>query len=109
LSGGVGLLAYVAYPIGFMFVIFSRQQLFTTNAVPPVVVILDKDRSELPNMLRLWEIFFVTNILGTLAFAFVVTHTEIRPSSTLNLLLKEAAHKMENGFWALALKGVVGG
>jgi formate/nitrite transporter FocA (FNT family) len=60
-------------------------------------------------MLRLWGILFVTNILGALVFAFAVTHTEILPSSALNLLLEEAAHKMENGFWALTLKGVVGG
>jgi formate/nitrite transporter FocA (FNT family) len=38
-----------------------------------------------------------------------VTHTEILPSSALNLLLEEATHKMENGFWVLAVKGVVGG
>src|SRR5215210_2519580 len=44
LSGGVGLLAYAAYPIGFIFVMLSRQQLFTTNTVTPVVVVLDKDR-----------------------------------------------------------------
>ena len=109
LSGGVGLLAYAAYPIGFIFVMLSRQQLFTTNTVTPVVVVLDKDRSELTNMLRLWGILFVTNILGALVFAFAVTHTEILPSSALNLLLEEAAHKMENGFLALVLKGVVGG
>ncbi len=109
LSGGVGLLAYAAYPIGFIFVMMSRQQLFTTNTVPPVVVVLDKDRSELANMLRLWAILFVTNIVGALLFAFAVTHTEILPSSALNLLLEEAAQKMENGFWEVAIKGVVGG
>jgi formate-nitrite transporter family protein len=54
-------------------------------------------------------ILFVTNILGALAFALAVTHTEILPSSALSLLLEEAAHKMENGFLALFIKGVVGG
>jgi formate/nitrite transporter FocA (FNT family) len=109
LSGGVGLLAYAAYPIGFIFVMMSRQQLFTTNTVTPVVVVLDKDTGELSNMLRLWGILFVTNILGTLAFALAVNHTEILPSAALNVLLEEAAHKMEDGFLALFIKGVVGG
>ena len=109
LTGGVGLLAYVAYPIGFIFVMMARQQLFTTNTVTPVVVVLDKDRSELANMLRLWGILFATNVLGAIAFAFAATHTEILPPAALNLLLEEAAHKMENGFWVLIVKGVVGG
>jgi formate/nitrite transporter FocA (FNT family) len=109
LSGGVGLLAYAAYPLGFSFVMMSRQQLFTTNTVTPVVVVLDKDPGELSNMLRLWGILFVTNILGALAFALAVTHMEILPSSAFNILVEEAAHKMENGFLALFVKGVVGG
>ena len=109
LSGGVGLLAYAAYPIGFIFVMMSRQQLFTTNTVTPVVVVLDEDRSQLWNMLRMWGILFVSNVLGALAFAFAVTHTEILPASALNVLLEEAAQKMENGFWEVAVKGVVGG
>ncbi len=109
LSGGVGLLAYAAYPIGFIFVMLSRQQLFTTNTVTPVVVVLDEDRSQLWNMLRMWGILFVTNVLGALVFAFAVTHTEILPASALSVLLEEAAHKMENGFLALLVKGVIGG
>jgi formate-nitrite transporter family protein len=109
LSGGVGLLAYAVYPIGFIFVMLSRQQLFTTNTVTPVVVVLDEDRSQLWNMLRMWGILFVTNVLGALVFAFAVTHTEILPASALNVLLEEAAHKMENGFLALLVKGVIGG
>ena len=109
LSGGVGLLAYAAYPIGFIFVMLSRQQLFTTNTVTPVFVVMDEDRSQLANMFRMWGILFVSNILGAVVFAFVVTHAEILPASALNVLLEEAAHKMENGFWALTVKGVVGG
>src|SRR5918997_6841886 len=109
LAGGVGLLAFAAYPLGFIFVMMSRQQLFTTNTVPPVLVVLDEDRSQLWNMLRMWGILFVANVLGALAFAFAVTHTEILPASALNILLEEAAHKMENGFLALTVKGVIGG
>src|SRR5918998_4754450 len=109
LTGGVGLLAFAAYPLGFIFVMMSRQQLFTTNTVPPVLVVLDEDRSQLWNMLRMWGILFVTNVLGALVFAFAVTHTEILPASALNILLEEAAHKMENGFLALTVKGVIGG
>src|SRR5215210_1990240 len=53
---GVGLLAMATYPIGFIFVMMARQQLFTTNTVTPVTVVLDEDRSEWLNLLRLWGI-----------------------------------------------------
>jgi formate/nitrite transporter FocA (FNT family) len=109
LSGGVGLLAFAVYPLGFIFVMMSRQQLFTTNTVPPVLVVLDEDRSQLWNMLRMWGILFVANVLGALVFAFAVTHAEILPPAAIDLLLEEVAQKMEDGFWVLALKGVVGG
>lgn len=109
LTGGVGLLAFAVYPVGFIFVMLARQQLFTTNTVPPVLVVLGEDRSELWNMLRMWGILFVSNVLGTLVFAFVVTHAEILPTAAIDLILEEVAHKLENGFWVLALKGVVGG
>jgi formate/nitrite transporter FocA (FNT family) len=109
LTGGVGLLAFAVYPLGFIFVMMSRQQLFTTNTVPPVLVVLDEDRSQLWNMLRMWGILFVANVLGALAFAFAVTHAEILPPAAIDLLLEEVAQKMEDGFWVLALKGVVGG
>jgi formate/nitrite transporter FocA (FNT family) len=109
LTGGVGLLAFAVYPLGFIFVMMSRQQLFTTNTVPPVAVVLDEDRSQLANMLRLWGILFVTNVLGALVFAFAVTHAEILPPVAIDLILEEAAKKMENSFWVMTLKGVVGG
>src|SRR5215208_4388348 len=102
LTGGVGLLAFAVYPLGFIFVMMSRQQLFTTNTVPPVAVVLDEDRSQLGNMLRMWGILFVANVLGALVFAFAVTHAEILPPAAIDLLLEEVAHKMENGCWVLA-------
>jgi formate/nitrite transporter FocA (FNT family) len=109
LTGGIGLLAMAAYPIGFIFVMMARQQLFTTNTVPPVTVVLDEDRSELPNLIRLWGILFVSNVVGALVFAFAITYADILPTAALNLLLEEAVHEMEYGFWTMLFKGVVGG
>src|ERR671920_204024 len=87
LSGGVGLLAFAAYPIGFIFVMLSRQQLFTTNTVTPVFVVMDEDRSQLSNMLRMWGILFVSNVLGALVVAFVVWLVASAQDTTSQLLL----------------------
>jgi len=108
LTGGVGLLAMAAYPVGFLVVILGKEELYTENTVTPVAVALT-DTSEITNMLRMWGILFVFNIIGAIAFALVVTYGGVLGSPALDLLLEEVAKKMENGFWLLTLKAVFGG
>lgn len=52
LTGGVGIVAALLYPIGFLIVILGRSQLYTENTVTPVAVVLT-NFGALPNMLRL--------------------------------------------------------
>jgi formate/nitrite transporter FocA (FNT family) len=108
LTGGVGLLAMAAYPVGFLIVILGKEELYTENTVTPVAVALT-DTSEVTNMLRMWGILFVFNIIGAIAFALVVSYGGVLGSPALDLLLEEVAKKMENGFWVLTLKAVFGG
>ena len=108
LTGGVGLLAMAAYPVGFLIVILGKEELYTENTVTPVAVALT-DTSEITNMLRMWGILFVFNIIGAVAFALVVSYGGVLGSPALDLLLEEVAKKMENGFWLLTLKAVFGG
>jgi formate/nitrite transporter FocA (FNT family) len=108
LTGGVGLLAFIAYPIGFLIVILGKEELFTENTVTPVAVSLT-DRSTVPNVLRMWAILLVFNLLGTIAFAFAVTYGDVLNPTSLQLLVEEVSHKLENGFWLMTLKAVFGG
>src|SRR5919199_567930 len=94
LTGGIGLLAMAAYPIGFIFVILAQAQLFTENTVPPVAVVLS-DRNQILNMLRLWVAILAFNILGAMAFAFVVVHGRVLGPGALDLLLSHVAEEME--------------
>jgi formate/nitrite transporter FocA (FNT family) len=81
LTGGVGLAAYLVYPLGFLIVILGRAQVFTENTVTPGTVALTDPRA-VPNMLRLWVVVFVTNILGATLFS-AVTSTGTSSSSAL--------------------------
>src|SRR3954451_6212137 len=108
LTGGVGLAAIAVYPIGFLIVVLGRAELFTENTVTPVAVVLT-DRSKLLDMLRLWGVIFTFNILGVIAFAFVFAYGSILSSAASDLLLGEVAQKMEEGFWEVTLKAVIGG
>jgi formate/nitrite transporter FocA (FNT family) len=108
LTGGIGLAAIAAYPIGFLIVVLGRAELFTENTVTPVAVVLT-DRSMLLNMLKLWGVIFVFNILGVTAFAFVFAYGGILSPAASDLLLGEVATKIDNGFWEVTLKAVIGG
>lgn len=78
LTGGVGLAAALLYPIGFLIVILGRSQLYTENTVTPVAVVLT-NFGALPNMLRLWVVIFVANIIGSILFAVTVVYGEVLP------------------------------
>lgn len=108
MTGGAGFAAMAVYPIGFLIVIIGRAQLFTENTVTPVVVVLSQ-RSRLPDMLRLWGVVLLFNLLGTLVFATAVYYGKILDPSALKLLLQQVAEKEEYGFMTTVVKGVFGG
>jgi formate-nitrite transporter family protein len=62
----VGLAAAgLAFPIGFLFVIVGRSELFTENFLIPVVSVYRTERSPGP-LVRLWAVSWLGNILGCL-------------------------------------------
>lgn len=108
ITGGVGLAAYAAYPLGFLIVIIGRSQLFTENTVTPVTVVLAQAR-RLPNMLRLWAIVFIFNVLGTLVFATAAYYGDLLTPTAMNYLMQDVSDKISYGFWSTGIKAVFGG
>jgi formate/nitrite transporter FocA (FNT family) len=104
----VGLAAYLVYPLGFLIVILGRAQLFTENTVTPVIVALTDPRS-IPNMLRLWVVVFIANILGATAFSAVIVYGHILEPGALQILFEEVSHKAEYGFGSTFFKAIFGG
>jgi formate/nitrite transporter FocA (FNT family) len=108
LTGGVGLAAYLVYPLGFLIVILGKAQLFTENTVTPVAVALT-DLRTVPNMLRMWTVVFVANILGAMLFSAVVVYGHVLEPGALQILFEEVSHKAQYGFGIVLLKAVFGG
>ncbi len=108
MTGGVGLAAILAYPIGFLIVILGRAQLFTENTVTPVAVALTDTRS-IPNMLRLWVAVFVANVLGAIVFSAAIVYGHILEPGALEVLFGEVSHKAGLGFGGVFLKAIFGG
>jgi len=97
LTGGVGLTAALLYPIGFLIVILGRSQLYTENTVTPVAVVLT-NFGALSNMLRLWGVVFIANVLGAILFAATVVYGEVLSPPALQVLFEEVAGKLDHGF-----------
>lgn len=76
-SPGRPLVANLGYSLGFLVVVLGRQQLFTENTLTPILPLLEERTwRSLWNVLRLWGVVLVANLLGCLALALVVAHTD---------------------------------
>src|SRR3954462_11399179 len=78
--------AAAAYPLGFIFVIMARSELFTENTLVPVIPYLEhRDRETFMKLLRLWGLLLVGNMIGALVFGWALARTpmvspELHPS-----------------------------
>jgi formate/nitrite transporter FocA (FNT family) len=56
-------LAGLVFPIGFVFVIIGRSELFTENFLIPVVAVVKRDRT-VGSLFELWTLSWIGNMLG---------------------------------------------
>lgn len=61
------------YPLGFMFVILGRSELFTEHTTLAILPVLH-GISPIKKLLRLWGIVYVGNIVGGLIFALILSY-----------------------------------
>lgn len=104
------LVAKLGYSIGFLIVILGRQQLFTENTLTPILPLLKRrDAGTFANVMRLWIVVLLTNLIGAALFAYAVQRTsafEPHVKETFRLLGMEA---MEPPFRHLLVKGIFAG
>ena len=104
------LLIKLGYPVGFLIVILGRQQLFTETTVT-VVLPLFARRSValLLQVLRFWGIVLVTNLIGALAFAWILGATDVYGEGVKSQLAQLAQATMVGDFWSVVLRGIFAG
>lgn len=103
-------LASLAYPIGFMFVIMGRSELFTENTLEPVIPLLHKrDTTTFRKMLRMWGLLIVGNLVGALVFGWILAATNIIDASLHPSMQDVARQSTEGGFGIVFYKAIFGG
>ncbi len=104
------LISKLGYSLGFIIVILGRQQLFTENTILVIIPLLTKPSLEtFKNVVRLWVIVLVTNLLGVLLFVAVVGHTEAFSPEAKKAFLDIGYASMSHGFLTTLIKGIFGG
>ena len=104
------LITKLGYSLGFLAVILGSQQLFTENTLTPVVPLLSrKSGVKLSQVLRLWGIVFVANIVGTILFALAAAYTELFRPEMRDAFAAIGREALEGSFWATFARAIGAG
>lgn len=104
------LVSKLGYSAGFLIVVLGRQQLFTENTLTPILPLLQRKPNATPmNVLRLWSIVLIGNLIGGLAIAFVAAHTSAFDAEVQAAFTDMGANAMTNGFGTVLLRGIFAG
>jgi formate/nitrite transporter FocA (FNT family) len=100
----------VGYPLGFIFVVLARNQLFTENTLEPVIPLLRYPSfGILKRVLSLWAVVLIGNLSGAFAFALFVQRTPLIDGELNYSLIRTAEIATAGGFWLVAYKAIFGG
>lgn len=102
--------AAAAYPLGFIFVIMARSELFTENTLVPVVPFLERrDRETFRKLLRLWALLLLGNLVGAVIFAWTLARTPMVEPALHDALRHLASEATSGGFGPVLYGGVYAG
>lgn len=99
-----------AYPLGFIFVIMARSELFTENTLVPVIPLLERrDRETFRHVVRVWALLLAGNLVGTLIFALALAWTPMLRPEIASELLHLSRTATSGGFGHIAYAAVFAG
>jgi formate-nitrite transporter family protein len=102
--------AAAAYPLGFIFVVMARSELFTENTLDPVVPLLEQRNWEtFQKLLRMWGLLLAGNLVGALIFGWVLARTPVVQPELHPSMLKIATEVSSGGFGQVLYAGVFAG
>jgi formate/nitrite transporter FocA (FNT family) len=100
------ILVSLMYPLGFIFVIMGRSELFTEHTTLAVLPVLQK-LAPAKKLFRLWGLVYINNIVGGLVFALILSYLSrslhYLGTDSLNIIADEL---FKNG-WAANLFGAM--
>lgn len=109
--GGVSKIAgALAFGIGLVLLIVGRSELFSENFFDPVATVVERRRSGmLLQLIRLWVVTFMLNLVGGAIFALILSVDGVLPAGTAGALSKLAEEIAGRGAWVGFVKAITGG
>ncbi len=101
-------LTALLFPVGFIYIILGRFQLYTENTLPPVILVMTRLAS-LPLLLRLWSVVLAGNVVGAVVGAFVLAQTEVLSPEAIAAGIGFTSHALEFAWWDLFFKALFAG
>ena len=102
------LVGCLLYPLGFLFVVMGRYQLFTENTLTPVTLVLTRIAS-IPRLLRIWGVVLAANVLGAGLCAYVLATTGVFSPEMAEVAYGFGEHFLKMSWTDLFWKGVFAG
>ncbi|MFD1586698.1 formate/nitrite transporter family protein [Halorientalis brevis] len=103
-----GLLGPLLYPLGFLYIILGRYQLYTENTLTPVTLALTRVCS-VPAVLRVWVLVLAGNVSGAAVGAFVLANTGVFDAASATTAAQLGRGGIETPWWDLVFKAVFAG
>ncbi len=101
-------LGALLYPLGFIYIILGRFQLYTENTLPPVALILSRLAS-IPLLLRVWGIVLAGNLIGAIAGGYVLANTSVLSPDAMEAATTFVDHGLELGWWGVFFRAMFAG
>lgn len=100
----------LAYPLGFIYVVLARHQLFTEQTLEPVLPLLEQpSRRRFRQLLRLWGLVLAANLVGALVIALLLARTSVLKLDMLGELDHVARTATAGGFGGVFYKAIFAG
>lgn len=88
------------YPVGFIFVILGRSELFTEHTTLAILPVLERITG-LKQLFRLWFYVYFSNLLGGAIFSLILSYFADGSQTLQKWALKEISDNMLRGSWHL--------
>ncbi len=98
------------FPIGFMFLMIGKSELFTENFLVPVTAVIAK-KGKIINLLKLWSLTLMGNMAGIFIFALVIAGSlnQIVPSFVVQHIHGIADNYMNKNPFVMILSAIFAG
>ncbi|MEO6637186.1 MAG: formate/nitrite transporter family protein [Ginsengibacter sp.] len=100
------MLLSLSYPLGFLFVIIGREELFTEQTTIAVIPVLSS-RKNLKSLFRLWGIVLSGNLLGSLIFSFIVSKLPVEMQIIRPEAFQHIAERIPHYSWTALLGSAI--